>query len=183
MGWNSFSRSLWFGAVAAALTLLLLALSAPLIGSATAAKLCLVLVAMTYVGGLANGVASALGSAAILGLCGVGLMTLGPTLEEMAVALAGLLGIARSGVLRVAQPARALLTEAMLLIGGLALAGHLLGGSHLSFALALWGFFLVQSCFFLVPGATPPGVGRPDGDAFERACARANSLLEEESLS
>ena len=70
----------------------------------------------------------------------------------------------------------------MLLIGGLALAGHLLGGSHLSFALALWGFLLVQSCFFLVPGMTPLSVERDAGDPFERAYARANSLLEEDRL-
>jgi hypothetical protein len=182
MNWNSFSRSLGFAAVSAALALLLLALLAPLVGSAVAARLCLVLVTMSYVAGLARGVAGALASAAVLGLFGAGLLALGPTLEEMAVALAGLLGIARSGFLRSARPPRALLVEAMLLITGLALAGHLLGASHLSFALALWGFFLVQSCFFLVPGMTPFSVEGERGDPFEQAYARANSLLEEDRL-
>lgn len=182
MSWNSFSRSLGFAAISAALALLLLALLAPLIGASMAARLCLVGVTMAYVAGLARGVASALASAAVLGIFGAGLLLLGPTLEEMAVALAGLLGIARSGVLRSGRPPRALLVEALLLISGLALAGHLLGSSHLSFALALWGFFLVQSCFFLVPGMTPSSVAEGRADAFEQAYARASSLLEEDRL-
>ena len=42
--------------------------------------------------------------------------------------------------------------EALLLFGGLALARQLIGPSMLSLVLAVWGFFLVQSVFFLVSG-------------------------------
>jgi hypothetical protein len=96
---------------------------------------------------------------------------------ELCVALAVVLGIARSGFLNRAAPARAVATEVVLLVGGLVFARFLAGGAT-GTALALWGFLLVQSCFFLVGGVEPrPADGRHP-DPFEDACARATEVLE-----
>jgi hypothetical protein len=45
-------------------------------------------------------------------------------------------------------------------------------------ALAVWGFFLVQSVFFLVGGVQPRREPGPQPDPFEDAHARALALLD-----
>jgi hypothetical protein len=69
-------------------------------------------------------------------------------------------------------------TEAALLAGGLWFARFLGVGKAQPTAFALWGFFLVQSCFFLVGGIE---LRRMDGrhpDPFEEAVARATEVME-----
>jgi hypothetical protein len=91
-----------------------------------------------------------------------------------AVASAGLIACGRSGILYRSRPLRALVLESLLAAGGLVFAGQLAGAS---LALAAWGYFLVQSLFFLVGGIE----ARPDpgpADPFERARAELLALLD-----
>jgi hypothetical protein len=83
---------------------------------------------------------------------------------------------ARSGFLHRTAPARAVAVEAGLLVGGLLFARFLAAGS-LATTLAVWGFFLVQGCWFLVGGIVTRDDGR-NPDPFEDACARATEVLE-----
>jgi hypothetical protein len=101
---------------------------------------------------------------------------------ELALCLAALIGAVRSGLLYRARPLRAILTEVALALGGLLFARLLLGPSALAAMLAIWGYFLVQSLFFLIPGARPGRGDDPVPDPFERAHARALALLDEPPL-
>jgi hypothetical protein len=51
----------------------------------------------------------------------------------------------------------------------------------LTLSLAIWGYFLVQSSYFLVGGRSPRRDG-PPRDPFEQARARLQRLLEEEEI-
>ena len=72
--------------------------------------------------------------------------------------------------------------EIALIGGGLALATHLFGDGRFPEAWAIWGFFLVQSAFFLSRGRSakrPGDTSAPtEPDPFEAACRRARELLE-----
>jgi hypothetical protein len=122
-----------------------------------------------------------LAAAALCGGLGLGVLALRLPLAQTALLGAALFGACRSGFLFRQRPARALAVEALLLAGGLALAGWLAGPwpSLRSLALGCWGFWLVQSAYFLVGGVS----ARSDddaaaGDAFERARSRILALLD-----
>jgi hypothetical protein len=101
---------------------------------------------------------------------------------ELALSLGALIGAVRSGLLYRARPLRAILTEVALALGGLLFARFLLGPSAIAVMLAIWGYFLVQSTFFLIPG-TKHGRSRASGpDPFELAHARALALLDEQPV-
>ena len=63
-------------------------------------------------------------------------------------------------------------------IAALGMAGFLYGPSTLGLALAASGYLLVQSAWFLVPGARRRADCVPQVDAFEEAERRARGLLE-----
>jgi hypothetical protein len=90
------------------------------------------------------------------------------------------LGLARSGLLYRSRGARGIAIEALLLGGGLVLARFLMATGVLGPALALWGFFLVQSAFFAI-GGPQMREAAVVGDRFESARRRALALLEEEA--
>jgi hypothetical protein len=97
-------------------------------------------------------------------------------------ALLGVLGLwtagARSGWLFQRARVRAFGLEAVVLAAALAVAGFLSSGAGLlGAALAVWGWFVVQSFYFLVGGLRlRPTRGR--GDSFEAAAARLERLLD-----
>jgi hypothetical protein len=97
---------------------------------------------------------------------------------ELALGLAVVLGTARGAFLHRTTPARAVAIEGVLLVGGLAFARFLATGTGQPTALALWGFFLVQSCFFLVGGVEVRHADGRHPDAFEEAFARATEVIE-----
>ena len=74
--------------------------------------------------------------------------------------------------------ARALVIETCLLAGGLALARFLAGPDTAQVAFAIWGFFLVQSFFFLLGGVAERAESTAGLDSFEVARARALALME-----
>jgi len=178
MRWDSFGRSAVFAAVAALGWIPWLVIVGPVTGFATARALYLVAVTAVYVAGLGGPVARRLPAAILTGCAGLVLAVLGRDLITLCLGLAVALAVARSVFLHHATPARAVLLEAALAGGGLLFARLLGARSPLGGALPIWGFFLVQSCFFLVAGVRERHPGARHPDPFEAAYARAMEVLE-----
>jgi len=174
---DSFARSAAFAAVAALGWMPWLIATGPLIGSPAARAIYLVGVTALYAGGLAKSPPRRAMVALVAALAGGVLAIIARGTPELCLALAAVLGVARSGFLHRAAPPRAVAIEAGLLVGGLLFARFLAVGP-LATALALWGFLLVQSCFFLVGGIGPRAADGRHPDPFEDACARATEVLE-----
>jgi len=188
--WNGFGRSLAFAAVAAAACPLYLAFAGLLLGWKLAMATYVVALAALYVLGIASRPARGLAAAAGVVLCGLAMLALGASGVGLAFGVAALLGALRSGLLCRGRAAggdafaRRLAIEVGLLGGGLALAFHLGRSALAPEALAVWGFFMAQSAFFLIGGAEARAARRddeaaPDVDPFERAVRRAAALLDE----
>jgi hypothetical protein len=193
---TAFGRSALFAAVAAAGWPVWALCSFPTIDWWAALALYLAAISGLYIGGLLPGRAGgapafprprtggSIGAArrliaALLGIvAAMAVASWAHNTRELAIGLAALLGIARSGFIYRATPVRAVAIELTLLVGGLLFARFLAGPSLVSSALALWGFLLVQSIFFLIPGVRPRTVARSVGDPFDEAHRRALALLE-----
>ena len=179
MPWNTFARSAVYAAVAAAAWLPWAILAGPLLGWWPTRAIYLIAVTAVYAGGLARRRARALPLVVIVAAAGSLAALLAASTAELAIALAVLLALARSGFLYRASPARALVTEAILISAGLLFARYLGGFTLLSTALALWGFLLVQSVFFLIGGVRPRPLVEAVADPFEEAHRRALALLDQ----
>lgn len=177
MRWNSFVGSALFAAIAAAAYLPWMILVGPIVGGWNAQALYLLLTTAAYVAGLAAPRWRALPAVAFVVVVGGAALVVAPNTTELVLCLAALLGIARSGFLYHAAPPRAALLELGLLGGGLLLARFLRGTGYPTAVLPVWGFFLAQSCFFLVGGMRARAAAA-DVDAFEAAHRRAVSLLD-----
>jgi hypothetical protein len=178
MRWNDFTRSLLFGAVAAAAFVPFAIVATPFLGWAGALVAYAVASASAYLAGLGASRRQGLAAGLLVGLVGTGVALAAPVPRDALLATALLLGLCRSGLLYRARFARALVLEGVLLCAGLGIAGHLLGGSTFSAVLAVWAFFLVQSVFFLVGGVETRREEPGDADPFDTARARALELLE-----
>ena len=177
MRWNSFSGTLWFAAlVAVGLPAAVLVLGSGL-GGRAAVSVYIVASACFYLVGCAPGRRRSLLVAIPVAAVGGLILLLAPEPEQAAVLSAAMIAACRSGFLYRSRPGRALLVELVLASVGLAVAGLLWGPGLLTAALALWGYYLVQSIFFLVGGVQVRR--RPaEGDAFELARSRLLTLLE-----
>jgi len=178
MRWNGFSRSVWFGAAAAAAFAVFGVTLAPRIGLEWALVVFGACVVPVYLFGLAptrrRGVSAALFAAALIG--GASLLDVSPRESLLVAAIA--LGLGRSGIAHPGPFARSVWIELFLLFGGWSVAGLLLAGSTPSVVLAVWGFFLVQAVFFLLPRTRPTSPGAAI-DAFDEARDRANAILDD----
>ena len=179
MRWNHFGGTLLFGAVAAAATLPWVEIVAPGLGLETALGSYAVLNVAIYLAGLAATPRQGFGAAAFAVLLGGLAFQVASSPREQLLVAALILGLLRSGLLYRAGFGRALLLEAVLLCGGLVVAARLFSGTTASLALAVWGFFLVQSVFFLVSGVTQQRDGAEGLDPFDDARAHAVAILEE----
>ena len=179
MGWNRFSGSLVFGAVAAAGYAPFALLFAPHLGSAPTLGYYALFSVSVYAAGLGATRRQGIGAALLAGALGVAALLVAPTARDLVLAAVLILGLVRSGLVHRARFARALLLETLLLGAGLGLGAHLLGGSTLSTVLAVWGFYLVQSLYFLVGGVSPRREEAVEVDPFDAARARADALLED----
>ena len=176
--WNSFGRSALFAAVAALGWLPWLVVTRPVVGPAAAGTIYLIAVTSAYVAGLGGPVTRRLGAAMLTGMPGTAIAVASREATVLCLGLGVALAVARSVFLFRALPARAVVTEAALVGGGLLFARLLGTGSSVGAALPIWGFFLVQSCFFLTAGVRER---RPDSahpDPFEAAYAHAMDVLE-----
>jgi hypothetical protein len=178
MRWNGFARSLVFAALAAgAYPVFALPLN-PVLGPAQTLSLYLIGIAVLYVAGLAPRRARAIATAGVASVLGVGVFLLAPSVGTIAAGAALIVGVCRSGVLYRSRRARALVAEICLLAGGLGLARFLAGPDTLQVAFAIWGFFLVQSFYFLLGGVRERTETTPNLDPFEVARTRAMALME-----
>ena len=176
---GKFSSSLVFAAVAglAAVPYLLVALPAfglirtLAIGSIVSVAAYIVVASPSLVRGLRSG--------ALTLALGVGLYALAPGVVVL-FASAILLGVVRSGLLYRAKIGRAFAIEAMLFLLATSVAQLLAGSTVQSYGLAVWGFFLVESTFFLFEGARSRAESGSAEDPFERARREATRLMEEQ---
>lgn len=173
---SGFGRTLVFGALAALGLPAALALGAPLFGNAPTLRAAVVGLALAYVAILARGAADRVAAVAAAAVGGAALLVLPLGTAHTAVGAAALVALCRSGLLHRRPLPRALALEAALAAAGLALAALFAGPGAPSLALAVWGYFLVQSAFFLVGGARRPEAAV---DPFDRACRRLQRLLED----
>lgn len=177
MRFNSFGRTVLFGAAAAAGWIPWMLLAAPLMGTTAARAAYLIAVAAVYLAGVSATAPYRLIFAAAT-FVGAGLFAVvAGTTSSLVVVLAVIVGIGRSGFFYAAPLPQAVMRELILLFGGLFLARFVGGTAAIPTSGALWAFFLVQALFFLMPRRE--GAARGRGDAFDAAYRRALSLLEE----
>jgi hypothetical protein len=179
---NTFARSAVFAAGAATAWLPWLLVVAPVAGASTARVCYLVGVTAVYIAGLSPQGRRRITVALAAAIVGAVIAFVAHTTVELAIGLAAIVGVARSGFFYRAAPARAVATEVTLLIGGLLFARFLAGASLPATALSIWGFFLVQSLFFLVAGVRARPASGSHPDPFEEAHRRALALLEQTSV-
>ena len=178
MRWDSFGRSAAFAAVAALGWMPWVVMAAPLVGSSAARTLYLIGLTFAYVAGLGGPTTRRLAAAVLTGIAGITIAVVCRDAIVLCVGLGVALAVARSVFLYRAVPARAVVTEAALAGGGLLFARLLGTASPLGAALPIWGFFLVQSCFFLAAGAREQRTDSGHPDPFDSAYARAMDVLE-----
>jgi hypothetical protein len=183
---GGFAHSLRFAMLSAAACALWLTFAAPLLGRALALESALSLAAAAYLLGIAPRRATGL-TAALLLLAVSGVLLLGGVrVATFASALAVAIGVLRSTWLwpiergAAAAFARRFLAELALVGGGLAFAGQLIRAAIFPEALALWGFLLVQSAFFVLEGAAAQAghAEQTSIDPFEDSCRRLRAALE-----
>ena len=178
MRWNGFTRSLVFAAGAAGAFPVFALFANPILGRASALSLYLIGIAVLYVAGLTPRRSRSVAVVGIAAALGAGVFLLAPSVGTTAAGAALIVGVCRSGVLYRSRRARALVAETCLLAGGLGLARFLAGPDTLQVAFAVWGFFLVQSFFFLLGGVAERAEPPSGLDPFEVARARAVALME-----
>jgi hypothetical protein len=184
---GGFSRSLRFALLCAAACGLWIAFAAPLLGRSFAVESAFALAAAAYLIGIAPRRATGMTAATLLLGASAALMLAGVRVSTFAGALAVGIGALRSAWLWPVSPgdaaafARRFLAELALLGGGLLFAVKLGQAGVFPEALALWGFLLVQSAFFVLEGAAAPAVrAEPIAvDPFEGSCRRLRAVLEE----
>lgn len=188
-GAGSFSRSLRFALLCAASCGLWVAFAAPVVGRTLAVESAFSLAAAAYLVGIAPRRATGMTAGTLLLAASALLMLAGVRASTFASALAVAIGVLRSAWLwpvsrgDAAAFARRFLAELALVGGGLAFAVKLGQAGVFPEALALWGFLLVQSAFFVLEGAAAPAVrAEPIAiDPFEGSCRRLRAVLEERS--
>jgi hypothetical protein len=179
MSCNTFLRSALFGVVAAAAWVPWVVVTGPIAGVWNARALYLIGVTTVYVAGLSPRGTRRMTTTLVVGLIAAAIAFAARSTAELSIGLAVILGIARSAFLYRSTPARAVVKEAALLVGGLVFARFLAGPSLASTAFAIWGFLLVQSLFFLTSSSgVRPQAGHLT-DPFEEAHGRALALLEQ----
>jgi hypothetical protein len=174
---DTLPRSIAFAALAAIGWVPWAMFAAPLIGVWEARALYLIGVLVLYVSGLSSTRPNRLRVPVVSGLAAGSVALVAGSTTALVIGLAVVLGVARSGFVYPAAPSRAVVREAILLGGGLLLARLLTAAWVMtSTGLALWGFLLVQSFFFLLPRDRPTAMLQPD--PFEEAYRRALTLLD-----
>ena len=176
MRWDSFGRTLAFGAVAALGLPAAWVLAGPLLGKSFVVTSYLAGAAVVYAAGLAPPWRRSLPVALLFALLATPLLFAADTLFEVGLLLALLVALSRYALLRRWRPVRGIAIEACLTLGGLALAGLLAGPGPAGIALGIWGYFLVQSLFFLI-GPARPHEHRAEPDPFDEARKRLVALL------
>ena len=175
---NSFSGALALAALAALGSIPWTIVAGPLLGRFWAvAAFCLAAV-VVYVTAIAPSWSRSAEIGALAGVLAVAVGVLAPWPSDAVVGAALILAVARSGFLYRSRPARGLAIEGVLAFGGLLFASALARPTLLGTALAIWGFFLVQSLFFVAGGVRALKPDEPGVDPFDQARKQALALME-----
>ncbi len=178
MRWRGFGRSLLFAALAGLASFPLTVALLPLLGWWGASSAVFTLWVSLYAMGLLRSATAR--AAALLSLLSLAIVLhgAGANFQSVAVALGVALAFVRSGFAFSMRPVRAVVVESA--IGALALGMlHFFGGGGpVATALGVWGYFLVQSVFFLAGGRGEREAGPVLLDPFEEARRNAESLLD-----
>jgi hypothetical protein len=179
--WDSFTRSLAFAALAAAGLPVAVTFAGALFGAESAARLYALAAAGVYAIGLCPDRGRRVAALAFVAFAGAILALLPLDLRATAVGAAGIVALVRGALLAEGRPLRALAIEAVFGAAGLAAAAHFARGGLFALCLAFWGYFLVQSGWFLI-GGRAAGAGEMARDPFDRARARLVRLLEDDPV-
>jgi len=155
--WVGFARSLVFALLCGAASVPWLVIARPLLGDRLALALYATAAATIYVLGISSRRSVGIGAALALLVCAGSLLLLSTSFTPYVIALAGVTASLRSALLWPGpkQSASGLLghwaREIALTAAGLWLAARLIEGpSAFADSLAIWGFFMVQSGFWLL---------------------------------
>jgi hypothetical protein len=177
--WDGFASSLAFAALAAAGLPVAVTFAGALVGSEAAVRLYAIAAAGLYAIGLCPDRSRRVAALAFCALVGMILALLPLGLRETAIGAAGLVAFTRGVLLPDSRSLHALAIEAVLGAVGLATAAWFAHGGLLALCLAVWGYFLVQSGYFLFG---PQRAAGEAADPFERARVRLQRLLEEDGV-
>lgn len=175
---NTFLGSLAVGMFLALGAIPWLIVAGPVVGHSFAAGVYCLGALVVYLVAIAPSWRQSVATAAAASLASVLALMMGAGLAEIVIIAAAFLALARSGFLYRSRPARAVVLEAALLVGGLLCARFLAAPTVLGFGLGVWGFLLVQSLFFLAGGVDERPADEPALDPFERARQDALAVLE-----
>jgi hypothetical protein len=176
--WDSFGRSLVFAALAAAGLPVAVTFAGAVFGGEQAARLYLIGAASIYAIGLCGDRSRRVAAFAASACAGTILALLPLDLRATAIGAAGIVAFARGVVLPESRSLRGFVCEALLATAGLAVAAWFARGGLLALCLACWGYFLVQSGYFLCGASTRDAA--PPRDRFDQARARLLRLLEDD---
>ena len=176
---NSFLGALALGAVAALGSIPWTMIAGAFFGHFWAAAAYCLTAVVAYVVAIAPSWSRGFQIGTLAALLAAAVLVLAPWPSEAVASAALILAVLRSGFLYRSSPARALLIEGLLAGGGLLFASALAAPTPLGTALAVWGFFLVQSLFFVLGGVRARKEDEQGIDPFERARERALALLKE----
>ncbi len=176
---NTLSGSLAFALVAALAAVPWTMVTVPILEPFAAVAGYAAAAVALYLMWIAPSLSRGLRIGALAGVLTAGAGILAPGLSEALLAMAAILAVARSGFLYRSRPARAVVLEGTLLAAGLLFARAIAGSTSLGVGLGIWGFFLVQSLFFLAGGVDGRPVEEPGVDPFDKARRRALALLED----
>jgi hypothetical protein len=153
-----------------------------ILGAGFAMSLYLVAVTSLYVAGCGPHWTRGIVAGAVAGFLGMLLLSFAWRTSEVAIGAAFILGVCRSVIIWRPGPVRGLVVEFALVTGGLLFARVVNFPGPLGAAFSIWAFFLLQSVFFLLPGAEPRrNDSAPGLDPFDQARARAMALLDDEA--
>jgi hypothetical protein len=178
--WDGFARSLAFAACAAAGLPVAVTFAGLLFGGAAAARLYLIAAAGIYASGLSPDRSRRVAALAFGALAGAVLALLPLDLRATAIGAAGIVGFARSALIAQTRSLRGIAIEIVLGATGLAVAAHFARGGLFALCLALWGYFLIQSGYFLIGGRAADA--ETERDPFDRARERLLRLLEDDRV-
>ena len=179
--WDGFGRTLLYALGSAAALPAAVVFLGPAWGTSAALGLYVWAAAGLYAWGVARGRRGRWAAAA--GALGGALLawSFSPGLAWSALGGAALVALCRGVIEPRQRRGRALAIELLLGGAGLGAAAFLASGGLRSLALATWGYFLVQSLYFLLGGRA--GAGRAaELDRFEQARARLQQLLRHHEL-
>ena len=179
--WDSFGRSLTFAALAAAGLPVAVTFAGALFGVEGAARGYVLAAAGVYATGLCTDRSRRVAAFAFAAFAAMILALLPLDLRDTAIGAAGIVAFARGVLLADARTVRGLAIEAAFGAAGLATAAWFARGGLLALCLAIWGYFLVQSGYFLI-GARRSNAGESARDPFDRARARLQRLLEDDPV-